>query len=260
MSPKLLPSFVTAHYSFLFKTLTVVLGCIAFCWGVIEFPRFWQESSVEHIANRIIGGDPFKVEILARQLVVVDGIEKKVYCRPAALRSETIIQLRMMELAISANDREHFDERSRSLSNRIHNSLLCSPADSFLWLALYWLENIQNGVSAHSLKNLWMSYQSGPNEGWVAIKRNRLALAEYDKLPARIAEEATNEFIGLVESGFYEQTGDLFIGQSSRVRELLLIRLKNVDERHRRAFVRALAAKGEAVEIPGIEHQGLRKP
>ena len=134
-----LTSLVTAPYILLARSFVVILGCIAVWWGIIGFPIFWQDSSIERIATQIIAGNPFKVETLTQQLPIIDSIKSSAYCRPAALRSATIIQLRMLEVAASANDRQHLDEL-KSLGNMIRSSLSCAPADPLLWLALYSLE------------------------------------------------------------------------------------------------------------------------
>src|ERR1035437_3903294 len=153
------PSLITAHYILLARSFVVIVGCVAVWWGIVEFPVFWQESSTERIADRIIAGDPFKVEVLARQLPIINSIERSAYCRPAALRSAAIIQLRMVEAATPANDRNHSDEQLKSLGNVIRSSLSCSPADAFLWVVLFWIENTQNGSGPTHLKYLRMSYQ-----------------------------------------------------------------------------------------------------
>jgi hypothetical protein len=127
MSTKL-TSFVTAHYIVLYHSIVVILGCIAVWWGIVELPVFWQESSTERIANRIIAGDPFKAEILARQLPIIDSIKRSAYCRPAALRSAAIIQVRMLEVSTSANAGNPRDEQLETLGNLIRSSLSCSPA------------------------------------------------------------------------------------------------------------------------------------
>jgi hypothetical protein len=257
MSTKL-TSFVTTHYILLARSFVIILGCIAVWWGIVEFPVFWRESSAESIADRIIAGDPFKVEVLGRQLPIIDGIERSAYCRPAALRSAAIIQLRMVEAAASANDREYVDEHLKSLRNVIRGSLSCSPADPFLWLVLYWVESTENGSSSDYLKYLRMSYRLGPNEGWIGLKRNHVTFAVSEKLPVDLAEYAINEFVGLVEMGFYEQAAEIFTGPAWRVREQLLPHLQDIDERHRRAIADILHTKGYDVAIPGIESQSSR--
>ena len=120
------------------------------------------------------------------------------------------------------------------------------------------MENTHNGAKADYLKYLRMSYQLGPNEGWIGLKRNRVTFAASDKVPFDMAEYAINEFVGLVEMGFYEQAAEIFTGPAWRVREQLLPRLKNIDERHRRAFADILYTKGYDVAVPGTERPGSR--
>jgi hypothetical protein len=163
----------------------------------------------------------------------------------------------MLETAASANNRENVDERLKS-GNVIRSFLSCSPADPFLWLILYWVESAQNGSKADYLKYLRMSYRLGPNEGWIALKRNRVTFTVSEKLPVDMSEYAINEFAGLVEMGFYEQAVEIFTGPAWRVREQLLPRLQNIDERHRRAFADILHTKGYDVAVPGIESQSSR--
>lgn len=250
--------FVTAHYSLLVRCFVVILGCIAVWWGLFVFPIFWDESSIERIANQIIAGDLFKVSILARQFPTMASIERSAYCRPSAVRSAAIIQLRMLEGAAPANNLKHVDGRLKSLSQTIRSSLSCAPSDPFLWLVLYWLEGTQEGFRSEDLKYLRMSYRLGPNEGWIAGKRNRVTFAVSEKLPVDLAEYAINEFVGLVEMGFYEQAAEIFTGPAWRVREQLLPRLQNIEERHRQAFANILYTKGYDVVVPGIKRQGSR--
>lgn len=242
----------TTRYIVLIRIFIIILGCIAVTWGLVTFPVFGRQSSIERTASRIIAGESFKIETLTGQVPIIDSIERSAYCRPAALRSAAIIRLRMVEAAGSANDREHVDEHLKSLGNVIRSSLSCAPADPFLWLALYWVESTQNAFGPDDLKYLRMSYRLGPNEGWIGLKRNPVTFAVSEKLPVDLAEYAINEFVGLVAMGFYEQTAEILTGPAWRVREQLLPRLQNIDERHRRAFVDILYAKGYDVAVPGV--------
>src|SRR6516164_2543623 len=99
----------------LVRSFFVIFGCFAVWWGIVGFAAFWQESPIKQIATQIIAGDAFKVETLVRQLPAVDNVKKSAYCRPTALRSAAIIQLRMFEIAASTNDPQHLDERQKSL-------------------------------------------------------------------------------------------------------------------------------------------------
>jgi hypothetical protein len=250
--------FVTAHYSPLLRCFVVILGCMAVAWGLFVFPIFWHESSIERTANQIIAGDLFKGSLLAGLFPIIVSIESSTYCRPSAVRSAAIIELRMAEGTAPANNLKHVDGRLRSLNQTIRSSLSCSPSDPFLWLVLYWSEGTQDGFRSEDLKYLRMSYLLGPNEGWIALKRNGITFAVSEKLPVDLAEYAIIEFVGLIEMGFYEQAAEIFTGPAWRVREQLLPRLQNIEERHRQAFANILYTKGYDVVVPGIKRQGSR--
>jgi hypothetical protein len=252
-----LTTLLTAYYIPLVRSSVVILGCIAVWWGIVAFPIFRQESSTKYIADRIIAGDPFKVEILAQQLPLMKSIETSVYCNATAIRSTAIIRLRMLEAAASANERELFDERLKSFGKVIRSSLSCVPTDSFLWLALNWAGTTENGSNPNNLKSLWMSYRLGPNEGWIALKRNRLAFARFQQLPPDLVEIAITEFIALIENNFYEQAADILIGPAWPERELILSRLARVSDRDRKLFADALDRRGYDVNAPGIARPGL---
>jgi hypothetical protein len=243
MSTKL-NNLVTGQYILLARSFIAIIGCIGVWWGIVGFPVFWRESSTGRIADRIIAGDPFKTEILARQLPIIDiidSIQRAAYCRPGSLRSAAIIQLRMVEVFASANAGKPRNERLESLGDVIRSSLSCSPADPFLWLALFWVTNTQNGAKADYLKYLQMSYQLGQNEGWIGSKRNRLAFSEFEQLPADLAESAISEFVGLVESGFTQQAAEIFIGSSRGARDAVLTRLNFLPDRYREQFLAELS-------------------
>jgi hypothetical protein len=253
MSKKLI-NLVNAHYILLGRSFVVILGCIAVCWGIIVVPNFWHESSIESIAGLVIAGDQFKPEILTRQLSNKDSFESAAYCRPAALRSIAVIRLRIADEPLSTNNQEIIDTRLREASNSVQDSLSCSPADPYLWLALYWLASRRSDFKQDDLKYLRLSYQLGPNEGWIASKRNHLIFESFDRLPPDLANEAIDEFVKLVDSSFYPDAVVILTGPAWKMRDLILPRLKNVAERHRKEFAKALYAKGYDVAVPGVEH------
>jgi hypothetical protein len=257
MSTKL-AGLATTHYILLARGFIVILGCIAVWWGVFEFSAFWQASSTERIADRIIAGDPFKVEILDRQLPTINSIESSAYCYPSALRSAAIVRLRMVEAAASANDndREYLDEHSKSLGSVIRSSLSCAPADPFLWLAL-WVESTESGSKPDDLKYLRMSYRLGPNEGWIAVKRNLLAFSVFQQLPAEFREHTISEFGALLESKFSEQAAEIFIGPAWPERKSILSHLTRVTHQDLQLFADALYRRGYNVNVPGINQRDL---
>ena len=164
---------------------------------------FGKNSSIEQVATQIIAGEPFKSETLAELHPSLDSIKASAYCRPAALRSTAIIELRMQEVAASKSDREQIDQQLKSTESVIRKSLSCAPADSFLWLALYSVEVTKTGFKPDYLKYLRLSYQLGPQEGWIALKRDPLAFAQFQNLPVDLRGDAVSEFVAMVADHFY---------------------------------------------------------
>ena len=240
---------VTAPFILLARGFVIILGCIGVAWGIVEIPVFWQDSSIERIATQIIAGDTFKVETLAQQLPITASI-KSASCRPAALRSAAIIELRMMEIA--ANNRQKLDHQYKSLVDVIRRSLSCAPADPFLWLALYSVEMTENRFRPDLLKYLQLSYRLGPHEGWIALKRNPLAFAAFQQLSPDLREAAVDEFVAMLrDSQFSDQAAEILIGPAWPERELILSNLTRLSEYDRRRFADALYTRGYA-NLPGV--------
>ena len=104
---RMLTSVVTPPYILLARSFFVILGCFAVLWGLTELPAFWRETSIKGIATQIIAGAPFKIETLTHQVPIIDRIRSSAYCRPAALQSAALIELRRWEISASAKDRQH---------------------------------------------------------------------------------------------------------------------------------------------------------
>lgn len=231
----------------------IALGCAALMWGSTVMPTFWQHARLELVAKRIVNGEQFNIERLRNELTSVATVEQSTFCRAAALRSAAIIRLRVAEQALSTGSRPDVDAQTSSASDTIFAALSCAPGDAFLWLALYWIDATQNGFRQQNLKYLRMSYELGPNEGWIAVKRNRLAFDIFPQLPPDLAERTIEEFVALLETGLYEQIVDIFTGPAWPVHDIILPRLSEVTERNRREFSKILHGRGYDVTIPGIE-------
>lgn len=247
---KALTGFVTLHRVLFTRGLVVILGCIAIWWGILVFPVFWQQSSAERIAKRIITGEPFKAKALSAQLSAA-GSEKTMFCRPAALQSAAIIQLRVAEAAAGGaikKDEGHLN----LLDSAIRSSLSCAPADPFLWLVLFAVETAKNGYEPEYLRYLRMSYDLGPNEGWIVLRRNPVALASIERLPADLAESAIGEFARLIADTHYEEAAEIFKGAAWRARDAILPKLAFLPQRNREAFAEALYRRDLDASVPGV--------
>jgi hypothetical protein len=213
-------------------------------------PVYARQASIERVATHVIGGDPFRPEVLAAIMPQVEVAEQAEQCRPAAMRSAAIIRTRFAEQAIT--DGEDIDARLSALGNSIRLSLACSPSDPFLWAVFYWVECTERGFRPNYLEYLRLSYHLGPNEGWIGLRRNGLAFAVFGRLPPDIAEMAIKEFVGLLDSGFFDQTIAIITGPGWRERDILLPRLKTVTLRNREVFAKMLYRLGYDAVVPDV--------
>jgi hypothetical protein len=237
----------------------IAFGAGAIAWGAALFPIFWRDAPMEGMARRVAFGDAFRMEVLASELPTVERAESSPYCRPAAIRGAAVIRTRLVELAMATGDRDLIDSGVEAARRSIRDALACSPADPLLWMSLYWVEGVR-GTSQPDVGYLRMSYRLGPNEGWIAVTRNRIAFALFDKLPPDLAEDAIHELVGLIETEEYDIAVRIFTGPAWPVRDAILPRLAGVSFDHRRAFANAVYAAGDDVAVPGVTPPGPRLP
>ena len=232
------------------RTLLVILGCAVVAWGTYVLPIFAQQLPIERVATHVLDGDPFRSGVLATVMPQVDAAERAESCSPAVMHSAAVIRTRMAEQAVV--DGDGVDAQLNALRGSIRRSLACSPADPFLWVVLYWVEINRNGFQPRYFEYLRLSYQLGPNEGWIAPKRNGYALAIFNRLPPDMKKMVVAEFAGLLNSGFVMIAIHIIEGPGWSHRELLLSHLTDVIARYRDEFARGLYKDGHDVTVPGI--------
>jgi hypothetical protein len=242
------------------RCVFILFGSLAVLWGSTTFPVFWRDSAIEATAQQIIRGEQFDFPGLKGEIPGIDAIDRSSYCRPAAIRSAAIIRLRIAEQAMAQDDQPLMNQQLIASDRGIRESLSCSPADPFLWLALFWTDTNLNGFRPDDLQYVRMSYQLGPNEGWIAITRNRLAFAMFDQLPPDLAESALREFVAMINAQMYAQAAAILTGPAWHERQKILSRLNTVPLQNRKIFEDALYARGANVVVPGTELPIGQKP
>lgn len=227
-------------------------GIAAIVWAVIVLPRFWTEASAYQAASRIIAGDVYSQESLAALAASLE-LDGKIWVHPAALGPASIIQLRQTEETIARGEQGDIKSRLLALDRTISNSLTSSPYAAYQWLALYWTENRINGFNPRYLQYLRLSYEVGPREGWVAIKRSRIALGLFAALTDDLKEAALSEFVGLVRSQFHADAADIFGNLPPVVRARLIVRVEQLRDAERQAFMKILYEKSYwSAPVPGL--------
>ncbi|WP_126259820.1 hypothetical protein [Bradyrhizobium sp. LVM 105] len=137
--------------------------------------------------------------------------------------------------------------------DKIRTALRENPMGSFLWLMLYSVGTARNGLDPKNISYLEQSYATGPNEGWVALRRNRLALAVFPVLSTLVQSEVISEFANTVDSDFIAEAELTLIGVGWTYKERLLSALESVDLASRQALRKRLSNDGIKVSIPGLQ-------
>jgi hypothetical protein len=225
------------------RIVTVSLGLTAVGWGIFVGPLVWRQASMEQFGTKIIAGERFEVGILEEYIEAAPD-DRDGPCQPITLRTLAVLRLRLAEEAISNGSRSLIDQTQSAGEAAIRSSLSCTPTDPFLWFALFWMQNSKRGLQEDNYRSLRMSYRVGPNEGWLSIRRNRLAIAIYPSLPDDLKEAATDEFVQLVKSDLITEAADILAGPGRPVSNMLLARLQGIDERKLRFLSKLLVGKG----------------
>ena len=146
---------------------------------------------------------------------------------------------------------ERSGEQSQ-LIRAIRNSLSCAPADGFLWLALYFIGQNEKGLEPESINALRQSYRVAPHEGWIALKRSRVAFAGFNQLPPDLGDAAINEIVDMLHDGHFNGfVEDILIGPAWPQRDLVLLQLSRLSDAKRAEFIEELRSRGY-VRVPGI--------
>jgi hypothetical protein len=237
----------------------ISIGIFSLVWGIITFPVFWRDATLDLTADRILDGEQFNSEILQNLLTNTD-LAEGTWARPETLRGAAIVRLRLAEQLSKADESKSagpiFDQLGVAAS--VQRSLATAPADPFLWLVLFRLQRMKDERSKADCAYLRMSYLVGPHEGWVAVKRNYIALAMFPELPQDVAEMAMTEFKDLVTSAYYDAAVKILVGPGWPIRDMLLRRLEDAPDEARRGFARSADREGYDIAVPGVERADPR--
>jgi len=240
------------------RLFAVVLGLLACAWGAATFSAFWSQISIERTAEAIVDGDTFKPGSLDSLLPALDQIKLSDYCRPEVVHSTAIIRLRLAEDTLANAQGHLIDARLDDSESAIRRSLACSPSDAFLWMVFARVDQTRRGYQPEQLTYLRLSYRLGPYEGWIAVRRNRQALAMFERLPPDLAEDVVREFASMASSEFYADVISILTGPGWPIHDRLLAGLKDVGVRQREELARELYSAGYDVAVPGIAPRAPR--
>ncbi len=197
------------------RSLTVVVGCLGFLWGVSNIARGEGSDVFWDIEARLL-----RFEVFSRASSI------------AVLESAAGQDLNPCD--------NHAQRALMLIETRARQTLGCTPRDSFVWLLLFGME-IEHGIlDEHSFDLLAMSYETAPNEAWIAIRRIVVAMPVVRVAPEPIQQKVLMEFQDLIRHGFVEASARSYWDASASTRSLLQSRIDQLDPRSQRNFSDAL--------------------
>lgn len=243
-------------WSYLPRFFTLSLGACSIGWAVVAISSYRAEANFPDFAGRMLLGDTFNARQLALLKHRLDGAPTR-SLRATALVDVAVIRQRLLDTKLTSHEAQSSD--FVELDSAVTTALAEVPASSFLWLSKYWLESQRAAVSPDfEAKLLRMSYWSAPNDSWIAIKRNPLALKALSTLPADLGEQALEEFTGLLRSRLYHEAAGILGGSEPDVRRKLLSRLSGFSDVDRREFAKVIDLLGVDVVVPGVDRPSVR--
>jgi hypothetical protein len=230
------------------RSLIAMFGLCAIAWAVEVIPVYHANGSTIQTAQRILLGDRFtSLQVRGMRAALAAPLSDQPLA--SARSSSVTVRLMLLEDRLKAEPCEHFLSDIDDIRKGVIGALTLAPTDSFLWLSAFWLNQLCGQAGGNGLDLLHMSYSTGPNEGWIAVRRSPLALSMLGKLPDELESEALGEFVGLLRSGYYADAANVLAGPAWPEHDKLLKQLDKVDESARRAFAKAVDPKG----LPGVE-------
>jgi hypothetical protein len=240
------------------RSFIAIFGICAIAWAIDAILVYRTGAPLADTARRILSGDKFNAAQLSAMKRQLDTAPARPL-QASALSSVAVIRLLLLEDQLKAGNRQPSASDLVELQRVVSAALAQSPTSSFMWLTDLWLKRLRGESADGDLNLLRMSYWSGPNEAWIAVRRNPLALGVFPSLPSELAEQALSEFVGLVRSGLYADASNILAGPGWAIHEQLLSRLAQVKEDDRRGFARSLAFKDlVGVTVPGVDERPSR--
>jgi len=221
------------------RCVTAVIGCAGLAWGVLNAARGEAADDFRELESRLLQFETFNRVTATGALAsaLAWDVDR---CDSHAQRALLLMEIPLADAALRSGAARDYDEHARSLETRARQALGCTPRDSFIWLVLFGLETGHGVLDQHAFDLLAMSYETSPNEAWIATRRITLAIPVVLSAPGPMQQRILGEFQDLVRNGFIELPARAYSRASGPTRALLQSRLEQLDAFRQKAFSEAL--------------------
>lgn len=220
------------------RYLTIVIGCAGLAWGVLNATRGETADDFRELESRLLQFETFNQATAAGALASALAWDVSP-CDNHAQHALLLMEIPLADAALRSGAAHDYDARVRSLESRARQALGCTPRDSFVWLVLFGLES-GHGLDQHAFDLLAMSYETSPNEAWIATRRITLAVPVVLSASGPMQQRILGEFQDLVRNGFIELPARAYSRASGPTRALLQSRIEQLDASRQKAFADAV--------------------
>jgi hypothetical protein len=215
--------------------LAVALGSAGLVWAINVLPTSEVPDDFWFLEGQLLQSDTFNLNTLTHKLaspaaqVVRD-------CDTHSQTALLLMEMRLAQVALRAGAVTEFEQRAQSMEFRLRRTLACEPRQSFVWLLAFSLDVMHGRLNEQALNLLAMSYQTSPNEAWIAIRRMMVAIPLVLIMPDHLKEEVLREFQQLVQDGFAREVALPYSSAPTSIRALLQARIERLDPGQQKQF------------------------
>jgi hypothetical protein len=225
------------------RILTILIGCSGFFWGIANLARSEASDNFWDIESHLLGFETF-TQASTLATLKSTTVQALSACDSHAQHALMLMEIPLADAALRSGAVQEFDQRTGATEARARQSLACAPRDSFMWLLLFGMETEHGILNEHSFDLLAMSYDTAPNEAWIALRRIVVALPVIRNAPEPIQQKVLDEFQKLVVTGFLEMPARSYLNAPPLTRSLLQSRIDQLDQRSQRNFLEAVQKAG----------------
>lgn len=210
---------VTLQMRFVLRALTIIVTGISLLLGPTTAIVAADTYRIGQIVPRTLRGDT--ITLYSLKAAVSDAAEVSDFCAAATASKFIIARLSLLEnVRLQSKEEEAIFEAGQLASDN-HRALTCEPTQSFQWLLQSWIAEMTRDVDSSTWQSLAMSYETGRYEGWIAVRRSRIALADFDAAPERLRDSMIREFKVLLDFNFFDDGVHLYESASAAGKERL---------------------------------------
>ena len=233
------------------RGLCLFLSAGALAWAGASWAARPPGEDTARVGQRIARGEAFRPEIL-RQAADRVAASAELTCDARWLTAGLFVALQAADTARAEADLAMLDARLLLARRVARRTLACAPTSAFAWLALSWIETTREGFDERWVRYLARSYETGPKEIWVAVRRNPIAMNLLPQLPPALQEKAMQELVDLVQANQTDTALAVFTRLDAPLQAQIAERLGTLPYGARNGFARRLYRLGNETRIPGV--------